>query len=78
MRLPPPARRYSPISVIAPTFEHRVAPEFLLQRDEIVAQEIEDFLSVNGGGSAQRVSAFQTLIPGVAIRAAAQLNSFDS
>ena len=56
MRLPPPPRKYSPISVIAVTPETGVAAELALNGGEIVAKKLEDFSSVDGvrdGGRSQ-------------------------
>ena len=60
MRLPPPARRYSPISVMAPTSETVSRPNSSLERDEVVAEEIEYFFAVNGGWRAQNKLFFTT------------------
>ena len=43
IRLPPPARRCSPISVMARTLEHRIAAKLALNRGQIVTQQLENF-----------------------------------
>src|SRR5579883_908112 len=65
MRFPPPPRRYSPISVMAETFEivscpnsagdvrDRVLPELRFNRQQVVVQQLEHLFAVHGGGCAQ-------------------------
>ena len=45
-RLPPPARRYSPISVIARTPETVSRPNSRSMADEVVVQQVKDFFGV--------------------------------